>query len=70
MAGDPERPAAAPDVARCREDIFKKTPIIAQTGWGQERDKAFASEAGFDHHLFKPVGLDDLERLRAEVSKA
>ena len=38
-----------------QDDLFKDTLIIAQTGWGQERDKALASEAGFDHHLVKPV---------------
>lgn len=51
-----------------QDDAFKHTPIIAQTGWGQDRDKAQASEAGFDHHLVKPVALDDLERLLAEVA--
>ena len=51
-----------------RDEVFKHTPIIAQTGWGQDRDKLEASEAGFDHHLVKPVGLDDLERLLAEVT--
>ena len=25
------------------------------TGWGQERDRARAREAGFDHHFVKPV---------------
>jgi len=29
--------------------------IVAMTGWGQERDKARAREAGFDAHLTKPV---------------
>jgi len=29
--------------------------LIAQTGWGQQADRALASEAGFDHHLVKPV---------------
>jgi signal transduction histidine kinase len=46
-----------------RDGLFKKTPIIAQTGRGQERDKALGSEAGFDCHLVKPVGLNDLEQL-------
>ena len=32
-----------------------KVTIIALTGWGQEKDKQLASEAGFDHHLTKPV---------------
>jgi signal transduction histidine kinase len=46
-----------------QDDVFKDALIIAQTGWGQQRDKALASEAGFDHHLVKPVAYDDLERL-------
>ena len=50
-----------------REPAFRATPIIAQTGWGQERDKTLASEAGFDRHLVKPVGLDRLESLLAEI---
>ena len=36
--------------------------IIAQTGWGQIKDKTLASEAGFDHHLTKPVALAHLEK--------
>jgi CheY-like chemotaxis protein len=58
--------------AVCRElradEQFRKTPIIAQSGWGQERDKARASEAGFDQHLVKPVALEDLERVLARLS--
>ena len=50
-----------------RQEAFSKTAIIAQTGWGQERDKALALEAGFDHHIVKPVGLDKLEQLLAGV---
>jgi signal transduction histidine kinase len=46
-----------------QDEMFKNIPIVAQTGWGQERDKARASEAGFNHHLVKPVRLDELERL-------
>jgi CheY-like chemotaxis protein/two-component sensor histidine kinase len=29
--------------------------IVALTGWGQEEDKRRSREAGFDHHLVKPV---------------
>jgi CheY-like chemotaxis protein len=29
--------------------------LVALTSWGQEDDKRRASEAGFDHHLTKPV---------------
>jgi signal transduction histidine kinase len=49
-----------------QDDLFKDALIIAQTGWGQERDKALGSEAGFDLHLVKPVAYDDLERLLAD----
>lgn len=34
--------------------------IIAQTGWGQEEDRQRTREAGFDHHLVKPIELPGL----------
>ncbi len=38
--------------------------LIALTGWGQEQDRQEALEAGFDHHLVKPVDTGMLlERL-------
>lgn len=36
--------------------------LIALTGWGQAEDLRRAQEAGFDHHVVKPV---DMERLNA-----
>jgi CheY-like chemotaxis protein len=39
--------------------------LIAATGWGQQADKALARQAGFDHHLTKPI---EPERLRALVA--
>ena len=50
-----------------QDDLLKDTTIIAQTGWGQSRDKTLASEAGFDHHLTKPVALAELERILASL---
>ncbi len=47
-----------------------KVTIIALTGWGQERDKQLASEAGFDHHLTKPVEPETLNKLLAEIAPA
>ncbi len=48
----------------CRElrkhPDFKHTLIIAQTGWGQKRDKDMAQLAGFDHHLTKPLSLESI----------
>ena len=37
--------------------------IIAVTGYGQPEDRQRAIEAGFDHHLVKPVDLDELKSL-------
>lgn len=37
--------------------------LIAVTGWGQEDDRRRALEAGFDHHLCKPVDADTLNDL-------
>jgi PAS domain S-box-containing protein len=42
--------------ARLRErQAFKQTPLIALTGYGQEESRRRAKEAGFDHHLVKPI---------------
>ncbi len=41
--------------------------IVAVTGYGQESDRVRGREAGFDHHLVKPVDLDALRRLLAEA---
>jgi signal transduction histidine kinase len=51
-----------------KDQLFKTTSIIAQTGWGQSRDKALAGEAGFDYHLTKPVAFEDLEKLLANAA--
>ena len=42
--------------------------IIAMTGWGQEDDRRRALEAGFDHHLTKPVEPAALSRLLALIN--
>ena len=47
------------------EDWGKKMMLIALTGWGQEEDKKKAFDAGFDHHLIKPIDPDALEALMA-----
>jgi DNA-binding response OmpR family regulator len=44
--------------------------LIALTGWGQDEDKRRALEAGFDHHLTKPVDAAALEELLARISPA
>jgi len=48
-----------------REPWGKGMKLIAVTGWGTERDRRMALEAGFDHHLTKPVDPDELDVLVA-----
>jgi CheY-like chemotaxis protein len=35
-------------------------PLIALTGWGQPKDRQRTVEAGFNEHLVKPVGQQEL----------
>jgi CheY-like chemotaxis protein len=42
-----------------------KLVLVAMTGWGQEEDRRRSQEAGFDHHLVKPVEPDALHQLLA-----
>jgi signal transduction histidine kinase/CheY-like chemotaxis protein len=44
--------------------------IVACTGWGQEEDRRRAFDAGFDHHLTKPVQFEELLRLIAKRLRA
>jgi CheY-like chemotaxis protein len=44
-------------------DWGRKARIVALTGWGQDDDRRRSQEAGFDHHLVKPVDLGALSEL-------
>lgn len=44
--------------------------LIATTGWSQPEDRDRSKQAGFDHHLVKPVDLAVLVRLLASVDPA
>lgn len=49
---------------RLREEHANRPMLlVALTGYGQERDRRRAHQAGFDHHLLKPVRLEVLELL-------
>lgn len=45
----------------------KNAIVIAMTGWGQDEDHRRSKEAGFDHHLVKPVDPLALEKLLATL---
>jgi PAS domain S-box-containing protein len=48
-----------------------ETPcLVALTGWGAEHDRARSREAGFDHHLTKPVDLGTVQKLLIDMAAA
>lgn len=50
---------------RIRAELGNGPTLIALTGYGQPTDRDAAHDAGFDHHLVKPVKLDQLIALIA-----
>lgn len=44
------------------------TLLVAVTGWGQEKDRQLAFEAGFDHHMVKPVRFEQIEEILSNRS--
>ena len=45
------------------EERFGSCVLVALTGFGQESDRQLAREAGFDHHLVKPIDVEKLREL-------
>jgi len=39
------------------------TTIIAVSGWGEESDRKQSREAGFDHHVTKPLDYEGVQRI-------
>ena len=37
--------------------------LVAVTGWGQQQDRKRSADAGFDHHLVKPIGPEAVRSL-------
>lgn len=50
---------------RIRAEYGKHILLIALTGWGKDDDRHRARDAGFDHHLTKPVEISALQTLLA-----
>ena len=44
--------------------------LIAVTGWGGDKDRERARDAGFDHHLLKPAQPEQIADLLATVPPA
>jgi len=58
------------DVARnIRDRSRDRNPIlVALTGWSSDEDQHRAREAGFDHHMVKPVAYEQLTEFLARAS--
>jgi CheY-like chemotaxis protein len=55
---------------RARQQPYgRDVVLIALTGWGQDHDRSRSKEAGFDHHLVKPVAIGDLQAILARPSR-
>ncbi len=55
---------------RIREQARGKNVVhIAVTGWGREEDRLRSHEAGFDHHMVKPVDPQYLIKLLAALQQ-
>lgn len=52
---------------RIRRAPGRQPVLVALTGWGQADDRRRATDAGFDHHLIKPVDHEVLMELVAAV---
>ena len=55
------------ELARRFRAISSSTSLIALTGYGTAEDRRQSAEAGFDHHLTKPVAMVDLEQVIANL---
>jgi CheY-like chemotaxis protein len=56
----------------CRKVVpgMPRPPVmVALTGWGMDKDRQRTLEAGFTHHLVKPVALDKLEHILESVHR-
>jgi PAS domain S-box-containing protein len=53
---------------RIRQSLGSDVFVVAMTGWGQERDKQQARNAGFNAHLTKPVDPAMLKNLLGQTA--
>ena len=57
------------EVAKAVREIhdLNDVVLVALTGWGSEQDRFLSRQAGFNHHLIKPVDMEVIEKLVAEM---
>jgi CheY-like chemotaxis protein len=59
------------EVARRLREVSRpeRVAIVALTGWGQDEDRQRVRDAGFDHHLVKPIDLASLQALLTSLAQ-
>jgi CheY-like chemotaxis protein len=60
------------EVARAlrAEPATRDCLLVAVSGYGQSEDQRQSQEAGFDHHLVKPVDLTVLQEIFDNIGKS
>jgi CheY-like chemotaxis protein len=53
-----------------QEPVMEKTTVVALTGWGEDEDRRRSHQAGFHHHLVKPVESSALRLLLDDLREA
>jgi CheY-like chemotaxis protein len=53
--------------ARLRAAGHTRAALVALTGYGREEDVRRSRDAGFDHHLVKPVNFAQLQKITADL---
>lgn len=51
------------EVLKALQEKLGKRFYLALSGWGQEEDLRRSKEAGFDHHLVKPIDINSLNEI-------
>lgn len=52
-----------------QQPVLQKAVLVAMTGYGQGSDRQRSQEAGFDHHLVKPVRFEQIQTILETVSE-
>jgi PAS domain S-box-containing protein len=52
-----------------RKKYGRSIKLVALTGYGQEKDKLLAKEAGFDFHMTKPVSISEIKKVIEDCFK-
>ncbi len=56
------------EAARLIRKQNREVILVAISGWGTDDDRRRSLEAGFDHHLVKPVRPDELRILLSQYA--